>query len=164
MVRSPDNTREFDKDKSAEYASILAEIIRSLKAKIKAGEPGILYRDNPELRDLFRGKNKIITEDDFVSRLRQIESSSVIRATDFAFTFKEFYPVHNRQQLVRYLLEKGDIGIKDNYKLWLCYDGVRADIESLIEEGWIRVIVYSDAKKGQKNVAKMEQEKKKRPD
>ena len=39
------------------------------------------------------------------------------------------------------------MGIKDNYKLWICYPGIRQDLEELIYEGWIRVVSYSDSKK-----------------
>ena len=48
------------------------------------------------------------------------------------------------------MLEKGEVGIKDNYKLWICYDGVREDMQKLIDEGWVRVIDYSEKKEKKK--------------
>lgn len=112
-------------------------------------------RDHLEVREMFRSKNKIVSEDDFIARLQQLDHS-VIRATDTTFTFTEFYPVRNKQQLLKYMLEKGDSGIKDNYKLWICYEEVKQDVEELINEGWIRVVEYTDPKKK----LKAEQDKK----
>jgi hypothetical protein len=144
---------DLDPSRGTDFGVIIAEIIKELKSKVKAGERGILYRDEPLIKDIFRNKKSSVSEDEFIARLRQLEGSSVIRATDSYYTFFDFYPVHNRQQLLKYLLEKGEVGVKDNYKLWICYDGVKDDIEALLAEGWIRVVVYEDSKRKKAEIA-----------
>ena len=162
-VVTPSQERpDFDAARSTDYAIIRAEIIKELKTKIREGKRGIIYRDEPLIKDTFRGKKSSVSEDEFIERLRKLEGSSdqVIRATDSFYTFVDFYPVHNRQQLLKYLLEKGEIGLKDNYKLWICYEGIKEDIAALISEGWIRVVSYED-KKPKK--AELDDKKKKVP-
>jgi hypothetical protein len=56
--------------RGTDYGVIIAEMIRALKTKINNGEPAHLPRDHPEVRDMFKGKNKNVSEDDFIQRLR----------------------------------------------------------------------------------------------
>ena len=80
--------------------------------------------------------------------------------TPHYYSFKKQYPINNRQSFQKYLLERGELGIPDNYELWLCYDGIKDDIVAMIDEGWIRVVDCTDAKTKKK--AEEEKNKKKK--
>jgi uncharacterized membrane-anchored protein len=96
-VATPTQERpDFDPTRGTDYGVIIAEIIKELKTKIKEGKRGIIYRDEPLIKDTFRSKKSSVSEDDFIERLRKLEGSSVIRATDSYYSFVDFYPVHNR--------------------------------------------------------------------
>ena len=42
------------------------------------------------------------------------------------------------------MIDQGQFGIEDAEKLQLCYGDVITDMESLVEEGWIRVVELTE--------------------
>ena len=55
--------------------------------------------------------------------------------------------MHNRESFLAYFLKHGGFGIKINGKLMRCYQGMSADVDWLISEGWARVIETQDSNK-----------------
>jgi hypothetical protein len=50
---------------------------------------------------------------------------------------------------------KSVYGILDDEKLEMCYKGILDDVQALVDEGWVRVVEYTDM-----NVRKLNAEKK----
>lgn len=72
------------------------------------------------------------------------KESPEIAYTKSDWVYKIKYPISDKKSFQKYLVESWKHGIDDDEILNRCYPNIKNDIESLISEGWIRVIMVSN--------------------
>ena len=95
-----------------------------------------LDREKREVKEIFRK----MTIEKFTECLEESGRNPEVKFDGKFFYLKPAYEVLDKESLRQYILENCELGIKDDEKLQYCYWGINDDINSLIEEFWIRVV------------------------
>ena len=99
-----------------------------------------LARNSQECKKFFEKWS----ESEFIAMLDNVTAGKPnIMYTPTDWVFKKAFPVNDRKQLQAYLIANWKHGVEENDMLNRCYPKIKEDIESLIQEGWIRVLLVN---------------------
>ena len=116
----------------------MSELSKQLKEEFKNSPAHLakLHKETRQVKEIFR-KWPI---EKFAEYLEQSSRNPEVEYDGTHFQLKPAYEVWNKESLRKFILENCELGVKDDEKLQFCYWGINDDINSLIEEFWIRVV------------------------
>ena len=148
-IAKPNRTAE-EAGRTAKYSMTLLklkeECVKNFREKL--GKAEVKLCDKKIIDSIF----KELSIEEFKEMLQATTGKPDIEVTSKVFKLRKAYPVDEKEELRKYLLEEGRDGITDDDNFELCYRDIRKDIGELIKEGWVRVVDnYEGHKKVESN-------------